>query len=422
MHASRRRVTDCEVETEVERATHGYRFRRDDEPVRLARRGALERRARAARPRSAAAGRTPTSSTCAASPCVNLANGMADDPHARRAHRRRRPRGRWSTSRSRSSRPLVPLSLRRGTVTAIRERHDGLVRLEVDGEPCVAYPRADRAGRARRRGRREHAGARARARLGRLRRPSSRTSPAGLSLAAEPGAHVVKLPYTPLQVAAPHAEEQASRETSSTACRSCCCTLHSQLAPVVRGARRAARRLRPASGRRAAACSLSDTVRELRARGLVDATVAVGAVLRRRRRVREPVPSALRVGEGERPRRRCLRHRSRDRRHRITPRPRRARRCRRGQRRASALGGGPVVAARVSEADPRERHRASRTTRARCSTLCLGDVVVAGEAEAEGWEEACAGLPLSHMGRGPDEDPAFFAAAYAAGIAARKLM
>ena len=34
----------------------------------------------------------------------------------------------------------MPLSLRRGTVTAIVERHEGLVRLEVDGTPCVAYP------------------------------------------------------------------------------------------------------------------------------------------------------------------------------------------------------------------------------------------------------------------------------------------
>src|SRR5918912_164961 len=35
----------------------------------------------------------------------------------------------------------MPLSLRRGTVTAIDEEHDELVRLEVDGTPCVAYPR-----------------------------------------------------------------------------------------------------------------------------------------------------------------------------------------------------------------------------------------------------------------------------------------
>ena len=32
------------------------------------------------------------------------------------------------------------LSLRRGSVTAVTERHEGLVRLEVEGRPCVAYP------------------------------------------------------------------------------------------------------------------------------------------------------------------------------------------------------------------------------------------------------------------------------------------
>jgi hypothetical protein len=37
------------------------------------------------------------------------------------------------------------------------------------------------------------------------------------------------------------------------------------------------------------------------------------------------------------------------------------------------------------------------------------------------WREVCEGLPLSHMGRGPDDDPNFFAAAYAAGLAARGL-
>src|ERR671932_457544 len=34
----------------------------------------------------------------------------------------------------------MPLSLRRGRVTAVVERHEGLVRLEVDGTACVAYP------------------------------------------------------------------------------------------------------------------------------------------------------------------------------------------------------------------------------------------------------------------------------------------
>jgi len=65
--------------------------------------------------------------------------------------------------------------------------------------------------------------------------------------------------------------------------------------------------------------------------------------------------------------------------------------------------------------------------------LSLGDVKVAWpkgleppewlesleEGDVEGWEAACAGLPLSHMGRGPDEEPWFFAAAFAAGRVAQ---
>jgi hypothetical protein len=103
---------------------------------------------------------------------------------------------------------------------------------------------------------------------------------------------------------------------------------------------------------------------------------------------------------------------------------------------ASGLGGTPILAARVSDADPRERHRgASHHTRAALE-LCLGHVLVAWpegrpaptwlepreEVDTRGWREACAGLPLSHMGRGPDEDPAFFETAFAAGLLARGLV
>jgi Protein of unknown function (DUF3866) len=89
---------------------------------------------------------------------------------------------------------------------------------------------------------------------------------------------------------------------------------------------------------------------------------------------------------------------------------------------ASALDGQPVIAARVSEADERDRHRGVSHHTAAVLDLCLGDVTVASDEDAEGWREACEGLPLSHMGRGPDEDPAFFAAAYAAGRVARLMI
>ena len=41
------------------------------------------------------------------------------------------------------------------------------------------------------------------------------------------------------------------------------------------------------------------------------------------------------------------------------------------------------------------------------------------DVDVGGWEDACAGLPLAHMGRGPKDDPLFFAAAFAAGRVAR---
>jgi len=93
-----------------------------------------------------------------------------------------------------------------------------------------------------------------------------------------------------------------------------------------------------------------------------------------------------------------------------------------------SLGGSAVLAVRYSEGDPRERHHGlSHHTQAVLAVT--GDVEVGWPnglavpdglggvtaVDVSGWEEACAGLPLSHMGRGPDDDPWFFAAAYAAG-------
>lgn len=44
------------------------------------------------------------------------------------------------------------------------------------------------------------------------------------------------------------------------------------------------------------------------------------------------------------------------------------------------------------------------------------------EVAVEGWQDRCAGLPLSHMGRGAADDPWFFATAFAAGVLARSLL
>ncbi len=100
----------------------------------------------------------------------------------------------------------MPLSLRRGRVTQIAEEHDGLIRLEVDGAECVAYPQLTgpvAVGdevlvnvQARELGLGSGGFDILHANLTR-----------GLELPAEAGAHVMKLPYTPLQFAARHAEE-----------------------------------------------------------------------------------------------------------------------------------------------------------------------------------------------------------------------
>ena len=103
---------------------------------------------------------------------------------------------------------------------------------------------------------------------------------------------------------------------------------------------------------------------------------------------------------------------------------------------ATALSGSPVLAVRVSHGDSRERHRGvSHHTRAVVG-LVLGDVSVAWpsgleapswldareEVDVTGWQRGCEGLILDHMGRGPDDDPWFFASAFAAGKLARRLL
>src|SRR3989442_3578355 len=103
----------------------------------------------------------------------------------------------------------MALTLRRGTVTAIVERTEGLVRLEVDGAPCIAFPRLTGAAvlgddvlvnvQARELGLGSGGYDVLHANLTR-----------GLGLAPEPGAHVMELPYTPLQHATRHAEEEHS--------------------------------------------------------------------------------------------------------------------------------------------------------------------------------------------------------------------
>jgi hypothetical protein len=317
------------------------------------------------------------------------------------------------------------LKVSRGFVTAVTERHDGLVRLEVDGRPCVAYP-----------------GMTGPVALGDEVLVNAQAVELGLGsggfdvlyanltrgleLESAPGAHVMKLPYTPLQHAVRHAEEDGVRLPSLGGLPVVCCSLHSQVAPAAAGlgeGRRVAYVQVPGG---ALPVPLSDTVRALRERRLVETAVAVGACVEGD--VACVSSAAAFVWAAEQGFDAVL--------------------CSIGPGivgtaspwghgglsvaesvfTAHALGGKPVLAVRYSEGDPRERHRGlSHHTQA---VLALaGDVEIGWPEGLEapdglervtavdvaGWRDDCKGLPLFHMGRGADDDPWFFAAAYAAG-------
>jgi hypothetical protein len=319
----------------------------------------------------------------------------------------------------------VPIGLRWGTVTAVHERLEGLARLEVDGAPCVAFTRLTGAVE-------EGDVVLVNAQATALGLGSGgydllyANLTRGLELPAEHGAHVMTLPYTPGQHATRFAEEEDEplRERIDGV-PVVCLGLHSQLAPAcaaLSGLHVVYVQL--AGG--ALPVSLSDTVRTLKARRLVDTAVAVSPCLDGDLHcvsVAAGLTSAVRrgadvvvcgigpgiVGTGSRWGHGGLA-------------------VAEAANVAAALGARPIVAPRVSTADTRPRHRGlSHHTRSALD-LCLGDVRVAWPlgldppqdlevvvVDPTGWEAACAPLPLSHMGRGPGDDPWFFAAAFAAG-------
>jgi len=325
------------------------------------------------------------------------------------------------------------LSLRRGTVTGIDERHEGLVRLQVDGRPCVAYPRLTGP-----------------VALGddvivniqavELELGSGgfdivyANLTRGLDLEAEPGTHVMKLPYTPLQFAGRHAEEGADLPALVEGMPVVATSLHSQLAPVCAALDGVSVAYVQLDGG-ALPVSLSDTVRALKKRGLLQLTIGAGACFDgdvdcvnvysalavARTRSADAVVCGIGpgvVGTGT-----LLGHG--------------------GMAAALAigaaleLGGKPVLALRISERESRERHRGVSHHSDAVLSLRGGSYRVAwpqgcpvehpiaegaDHVDVSDWREACADLPLSHMGRGPDEDPWFFAASFAAGRLAKGLL
>jgi hypothetical protein len=327
----------------------------------------------------------------------------------------------------------MSLSLRRGRVSAVVEEVEGLARIEVDGSPCVAYPRLTgpvEVGdevlinvQARELGLGSGGFDILYANLTR-----------GLELGADPGAHVMTLPYTPAQTAVRHAEEDGPLAETLAGMPVVCCSLHSQVAPVCAGIGAGARVAYVQLAGGALPVSLSDAVRVLKERGLLATAVAASPCVDGDVQCAN-VASALAwaaaaghdcvvcaVGPGIVGTASFLGHGG------VA--------AAEAANAVAALGGRPVLAVRASSADSRERHRGvSHHTRA-VLDLSLGPLTVAWprgedapgwleqrwEVDITGWEEACAGLPLSHMGRGPSDDSLFFRADFAAGRLARDLL
>jgi len=318
----------------------------------------------------------------------------------------------------------MPLGLRWGTVTAVGERLDTLIRLEVDGAPCIAYPRLTG-------GVEEGDTVLVNTRSVELGLGTGgfdvlyANLTRGLNLPAEEDAHVMALPYMPGQLTTRFAEEDGASRDRIDDLPVVCTGLHSQLAPVC--AALAGKRVTyvQLSGG-ALPVSLSDTVRTLKARMLLDTAIAVSpcldgdlqcvtaasALTMAAARGADVVVCGIGpgiVGTGTKWGHGGLAVAD-------------------AANTAAALGARPIVAPRVSFGDGRPRHQGlSHHTRSALD-LCIDAVQLAWprglerpegidvvEVDVSGWEAACTPLPLAHMGRGPADDPWFFAAAFAAG-------
>jgi hypothetical protein len=281
----------------------------------------------------------------------------------------------------------------------------------------------------------------------------------GVGLDAPSGGHVMKLRYTPLQVdvvsvespESPH-HDVMSDATSLESVPVVCCGLHSQVPLVAAAVKRTDPALRVAycmSDGAALPMALSSVVRSSVATGLLDVTVSCGqsfggqleavnlhSGMLAARHVADANVIVVAIGPGVVGTATPFGHGGVAQGEAINA--------------ASALGGSPVACLRVSFADARERHRGvSHHTIAALSRVALARATVAlptlsadlsdaidEELSAAGvWdlheraqsaEGSIAAPPLRgvevvSMGRGQSDDPAFFAAAFAAGDIASRI-
>ena len=240
--------------------------------------------------------------------------------------------------------------------------------------------------------------------------------------------HIMKLRYTSLQVDTGAAEASSHEIARLDGMPVVACALHSQVAAVAATFKAAApdkRLVYVMTDGASLPIAVSDLVYELRSRELLDATVTTGNAfggdaeavnlhsgLLIARGLHRADAIVAGVGPGVVGTGTTLGHTGLDVAEIIDA--------------ADALGGRPIVAVRYSDADPRERHRGishhtETALRVAHATPLVPDPAVTPVPDVGALLQTH-GLAVTTMGRGPDQDPAFFQWAGAAGIAAAALL
>lgn len=278
----------------------------------------------------------------------------------------------------------------------------------------------------------------------------------GVALDEPSGGHVMKLRYTPLQLDVAAVEEQSSPHHEAMHSAEdlggmpvACCGLHSQVALVAAAVKHADPSLRVAyvmTDFAALALPLSEVVRRSVEAGLLDTTITTGQAfggeyeavnvhsgLLAARHVTRADVAIVAIGPGVVGTATPFGHGG----------------VAQGEavNAAASLGGTPVAALRLSFADPRPRHHGvSHHTVTALSRIALSAAIVPvpelARDQATVVEEMLAvsgmlrrhrrvaspgrtvdlrGVRVTTMGRGLDDDPAFFAAAFAAGEVCARL-
>ena len=282
----------------------------------------------------------------------------------------------------------------------------------------------------------------------------------GVLLDAVSGGHIMKARYTPLQVdvlaveapESPH-HDVMQRATSVDGMPVVCCGLHSQVplvAAALRETRPQARIVYCMTDQAALPLALSDTCAAALDVGLIDATVSCGQAfggtleainlhsgLLAARHVLEADCAIVAIGPGVAGTGTPFGHGGVAQGEAINA--------------TVAVGGRAVACLRISQADARDRHRGVShhsvvaLTRVACCAATVAVPTLRGEisdgiesqlSDAGVWDRhvravsdhgsveppSLMGLSVRTMGRGYEDDPAFFAAAFAAGDIASKLM